>query len=444
MSEVLQKLRTHASRLAVSRSAGGAVLSLGLKVVGSALNVVMLTLIARSMSVDAFGRFALWFNVISFLAVVAGCGQEKLIVRSWNEYVSSRHYERARGALRFGAQVSLAATAALVPLVIAAGWWLQAPAALIAGACTLLVLQTSYTFMCHATRAIVGIAGGDGHEITWRLVVIAGAAGALLARVPIDEAGIFALAGLGMGAAMLLQLRAVRIELPDPVRHATSRMDVAAWSERSSKMWAGGVLEAANQFLEVVLVGIVLSPAAAGGYFVVVRLANAFAMITSGLNSYSTREIARLHYSEGASAMGGTLRTLGVITTVLVGVGAAVVVGAGDTILSVFGPAYVTQYPLLIILSFGTAFVALTGPAPAILLLTGHEGVYSLIIGFSVAARCIALLALTPSFGALGAVLASSGTSILTALVLNLACRRLAAMNPAVTLLFPGPPRASS
>jgi len=71
-----------------------------------------------------------------------------------------------------------------------------------------------------------------------------------------------------------------------------------------------------------VLIGLVVDPVAAGGYFVASRIANAFSMISGGLNSYSTRRISSDYYQGGTPALIGVLRTLGLVTAALVGAGA--------------------------------------------------------------------------------------------------------------------------
>jgi len=102
----------------------------------------------------------------------------------------------------------------------------------------------------------------------------------------------------------------------------------------------------------------------------------------------------------------------------------------------------VDQYPILILLSLGTAVGALAGPAPALLVLTGHEGTYSAIAGVSVVMRIVALLLLASLFGATGAAVASLAGSIFTAVALNVASRRLVGADPAVTVLLSPEPRA--
>jgi len=69
----------------------------------------MFTIAARVIGPTEFGQFAIWFNLVSFLAIIALCGQETLIVRSWNEYTHQHRYDLVRGAISFGIAVCAAA-----------------------------------------------------------------------------------------------------------------------------------------------------------------------------------------------------------------------------------------------------------------------------------------------------------------------------------------------
>jgi O-antigen/teichoic acid export membrane protein len=419
----------------------GATLSLALKVAGSVLNVVMLTLAARSMGPQEFGEFALWFNAVSFLAVVAGGGQEKLVIRSWNEYLGSGQFGLARGALVIGAATSAVVALLVAALCLVPALLTNAPASLLVTASLFLILQTVYTYSLHATRAILGVGHSDVHEITWRMVVILAACCGILLGRPLGVVGIFAFATLGTALALSLQLWSVLLGLPPAVREAVSQFEFGSWASRSLRMWSAGILEAANQYLEVLVIGLVLSPVAAGGYYVASRFANVFAMVAGALNTFSAREIALHHYGAEAFRALDTLRKVSLISAFLVAAGLAVVIGAGRELLNLFGPDFVSEYALLIVLSIGTACVTLAGPAPAVLLVTGHEGLYSRIIAVAGAGRGLAVPLLAWIFGPIGAGAASTGVSICAALALTIACRRCTGLDPALTVLFSKPMR---
>ena len=435
------RFRARAVRFAANPSAWAAGVSLTIKLVSSALNIVMLTIIARHTSAAEFGRFALSFNAVSLLAVIAGAGQERLILRSWNEYLAGKRYDLARGALIFGVGVSFAAPVILAAVLLPAAFLTDGtiPAA---SALVLLVVLTLYIFALHLNRALVGLVAGDGHEITWRVIVIAavlmlGGAGRL-----IEAETVLWLFSAGMAAALLCQVVTASVWLPAEIRSVPARTLLKLWMLRSVKLASGSILEAAQQSLEVVLIGVLIDPVAAGGYFVASRIANAFSMISGGLNSYATRQISSDYYERGALGLVHVVRTVAIVSAVLVAAGAVLIATAGTQILALFGAGYVEQYPVLILLCIGTAAGALAGPAPSLLVLTGREGTYSVIIAIMLALRLVALVVLARWFGAVGVAVASAGSSICTAVVLNLACRRLIGVDPAVSALLVARKRA--
>lgn len=414
-------------------------LSLGLKVSGSLLAFVLYSVAARGMSRDDFGLFTVWFSAMSFLAVVAVAGQELLFVRSWNEYVQSERHGLARGALAFGTRATVLFGAALSALVVSSALFgVALPLAL--AAALFLLTQTALLFSSHAGRTVVGILNGDFHrEVTWRVVVIAGALAAPLVGFRLSAASLFAMSAAGIALSVAVNVLAVRRHVPLEIAAADPETDLAGWSHRSFKMWLAAVLESASQYLDVIVLGLLLSPAAAGGYFVASRLANVLTMAASGLNIYSSRTIATLYYGGDEAALRRMLRALSVIVLVIVVGCSALILGGGNLLLSLFGSSYVDHYEVLAILVVGTAASALAGPAPATLLLTGQEAVYSGIIAAGLVLRCSALALLITHFGDLGAAIASTGSVIATALALNYACRKLVGVDPSVAILVTRP-----
>ena len=67
----------------------GSAAALAIKFTASILGFAMFALASRQMDPATFGSLAIVFNAMSFLAAVAPCGQETLIVRSWSEYCGS-------------------------------------------------------------------------------------------------------------------------------------------------------------------------------------------------------------------------------------------------------------------------------------------------------------------------------------------------------------------
>jgi O-antigen/teichoic acid export membrane protein len=435
---VFKTVRNVSARFAGDTTAQGALVAFAIKVGSSFLNIVMFTIAARAMGPVEFGWFAIWFNAVSFLAVIALCGQETLIVRSWSEYIESRRYDLARGAVSFGTAVCMAAALFWASCVavgsIASGW--ADSARLVIAACLFLIVQTTAWFSSNVARTIVGFLFGEGLRESWRLVVIVGAAAMVMTGTPVTTAAMFTLCVLGVGALILGQFIAIVRSLPPETRHVAPAADVAAWAKRSLPMWAAAVLDASSQYLEVILLGLLLNPVAAGGYFVAARLANVFAMIAGGMANYSATTIASLFFRGRHPELQQSLRTVSLTVAGLVTIGLLVIVFGGHFLLMIFGASYVDQHGILVVLSAGTAMAALGGPAMYVLLLTGHESLYSRVVVVGLVLRCIALVVFVPRYGAMAAAAAWSASLIAITIALNLVCRRLVGIDPSVLALI--------
>ncbi|GJD81686.1 lipopolysaccharide biosynthesis protein [Methylobacterium gregans] len=419
-------------------------LALVLKVGGSGLAFLMLTLAARAMGLHEFGVFAYWFSALSFAAAAVLLGQEAAIMIDWQRGLDAGGPASALAALRRSGLVVLlaglaggAATACAGHLA-GAGWLFSGLAGAFAALLAGLVYGT------HVARVVAGIARGDGQfELTWRLFPTAGAALALVAGLPFHAETFFACATGGILVALVIQGLGIAAALRDlptgagiagrtaaPV--AAARDSTRAWISRSAKLWLGGVLDAANQYVDVFLIGLLLSPVEAGLYYAAARLAALFAIVSAGLHVFSSREIARHAADPAGPGMREALRLVGGATALAVGGGVLVVATGGQLLLDLFGPAFHAAYLPLVILTVGVAAIALGGPVPAVMRLTGHEAAYARIAGLFVLVRCTCVAAASLADGLTGATLASALCSIACAVVLNASCRRRVGIDPSV------------
>jgi O-antigen/teichoic acid export membrane protein len=107
------------------------------------------------------------------------------------------------------------------------------------------------------------------------------------------------------------------------------------------------------------------------------------------------------------------------------------VIGA-HTLLGLFGPEFALHQWVLIILVAGTSIYAAGGPAPAVLLISGHEGKYPFVLAGNIVLRLTGFAILIPLFGLTGAAIATTASLLVTAAVLNVLCRRWTGIDPSV------------
>jgi O-antigen/teichoic acid export membrane protein len=196
------------------------------------------------------------------------------------------------------------------------------------------------------------------------------------------------------------------------------------------------VLETLNQYFDVVVIYLLLDAPAAGVYFVATRIANAFGTLLAAAHVLATRRIPQLYFSGKTDEINRIFVSMGEIILLCVVLGMAVVFFGAEFMLAFFGPAFVHAQWTLIVLVAGTAIYAAGGPAPAVLMITGHEGKYPIILAANIALRLAGFALLIPFFGLIGAAVAATGALLLTALALNMLCRRWTGIDPSILGVF--------
>jgi len=433
----LQRLRERIARLGAGLRSNevltGSATALAIKLTGAILNFVMLALLSRQITPDAFGSFAIIFNAVGLMSALALCGQELLITRAWGEYVCSDRPALARGVLTFGLQiVSIATLVASVVVVI--GWpqldrGLSIP--LLLSACAYLIAQTLMRFSGQFARVAAGVVIGDGpREILWRAVLVAAILACQAAGAPFGAVEFFFVAAGGLALGMLIQAIKVASFIPEAVRRTKPQRDLGTWIAVSFRMWLSNLVEVVTQYLEVVVIGLVLGPTTAAFFFVATRITTVFAVISAGITMYATSVISALYYSGAKVELQNMLRSLALVNTILaLGVLLAIVV-AGKLMLWFFGPAYVSAYWSLVVLAVGAAVAAIAGPAGNIMVLTGREGVYPAIMAVGLGFRFLLFVIVGPAYGLPGVALAWSISAVAMAVALTVACRRLVGLDP--------------
>jgi O-antigen/teichoic acid export membrane protein len=413
----------------------GSAAALAIKFTGSILGFTMFALAARHMEPAGFGALAIIFNAMSFLAVVALCGQETLIVRSWDEYCGTDRPALARGALSFGIKVVIGAgslTAVLVGLIWSA-FDRDIPTSLLIAACGFLFAQALMHFSAQFSRVAAGVVIGETpREIAWRFLLVLTILGHHLTHSVFTATEFFFTAAAALLLSVVAQGWWVARTLPAAVKRSGPQDDIDAWIPRSFRMWVSAMLDTTSQYLEIIAIGFVLGPTAAAFYFVGTRITNVFAMIAGSMTAYATSQISGLYHADSRNELQNILRALAIISAILAGGAFLVILLAGKLLLWVFGAVYVSAYPELLVLAVGASVSALAGPAAYLLLLTGNEGAYPRIMACGLLARFALIAVLGPWFGLMGAVIAWSLSAIGMALALVIACRRLVQLDPSV------------
>lgn len=420
----------------LSRGIAGVFLLKGSTIV---LSFVLITLASRVLGTETFGTYSVLFSAVGLFCVVATFGQQVLLMRSWNEFVAADAPGFLKGALLFGAGTCLVGSA-----VISLGSFMWVTSfegeVLALSVAAYLALLAMVTTSSHLVRTAVGVGAGDGYGNLLTIappIIYLGAC--WISGSAAELSVVFFLFALGALLGLTIHFgimwRMVRKVFP-AFAGAAPRYDMRSWTSRSFKLWVSNALEASNQYLDVLLIGYLMSPGIAGAYFVTTRLANAFATAADALHMFSTRHIPDYYYRGAMKPLGDLLDSVARTTLIITVGGLVLMVVSGQPLLGIFNAEYVSYFPALLLLSLGTATVGAVGPSGSILMLTGHEGRYLSIIAISVGTRIIGFAALIPAFGIMGAAVATSASFVLMALMLRHAAKRLTGIDASVVRLF--------
>jgi O-antigen/teichoic acid export membrane protein len=195
-------------------------------------------------------------------------------------------------------------------------------------------------------------------------------------------------------------------------------------------------VEAMGQYAEVILLGFLVAPTAAATYFIAARIANIFAMISSGLNTYTVTQVSNLHFAGETEGLQHVLRSVMTVVFVLVTPLFVLLIAGASPVLSIFGPAYQSGYVPLIVLASASFIVTLSGPASGILLMTGAEKLWSRIAILSLVLRVLLMLYLAPRYGAAGAAVGWAIVNAPVAIFVSLLCRKRCRVDPSALSIF--------
>jgi O-antigen/teichoic acid export membrane protein len=417
----------------VTRSLAGTIL---LKVGSGGLAFALFSLAARTMSPDAFGVFAAWLCVAQIGSVVGLVGQELVLVRFLNEYQVQGKADLAKGVLLFSLKISAIATLAAIAAAAAVGSMRGDSGLLILSVAAFMSVNAGLMLGSQIARSLVSILMGEGNrEFFWRIVVVLFLSALLFGNGRLSPTELFTAMAAAMSAGLFVQVISIAAALPG-MRNTPARSEAKRWSTSALHFWFSSILEAANQYFDVIVIYWMLDPATAGIYFAASRLANVFAMLSAALYTFAARRLPSLYFSKNHEEFEHTLMLMAEVTALCVVSGLIGVWIGAPYLLGLFGPAFAAQHWTLVVLAVGTAFQAAGGPAAGILQLTGHESGYVPVVAANVVVRLLGFLIFIPWLGVLGAAVSATLSLGLATIALNLLCRHRTGVDPSVLVLL--------
>ena len=407
--------------------------SLGIKVATAGLTYLTYVVLSRTQTNDEYGHFAFGLALATVLAILAGAGQPMAVLRLWAEKRSKGDVAGARTVVEAGSALTISASLG---------------GALLLGLATLVSLpflppdQTANHFFAAAILILpMALAEYNSsalraqgslwtallpRDIFWRialpaLVLLLFAMGVVLSG-PDALTLAAALLLCALGLQMLIANRHDYAILP--YRHsAPIRAHWRDWGGLSRWLLLGALVETAALNADIILVGLMLDLESSGLYFNAFRTAGLMTLFTFAIELVIAPMVAE-HFHAGSMRKAQAITALcawaGFLFSLAIFAGFALL---GEQVLSLFGPAYADGWLILILLSFGLLFDAVTGPSKIVMMMTGHERPYVAIFGAIMGLGFLLQILVIPVWGLVGAAALNMGSRVLAQLGIALWCR---------------------
>lgn len=418
----------------VQRAAFGVLLA---RVAAAGCAYVAQVLMARLMGGAEYGIFATVWVWIAILGHASTWGLGQAACRFVPAYRAVGDLDQARGFLAAGAAFALAsglATAGVAGALLALAGEAIGPERVVPFTVALLVLPLF---------ALQDYAEGVARSFGWPLLaiappyllrqglVMAAMLGAMALGAPAEAwvavACTLSATALSLAVQATLLLRRLARTLPPGGRRYPWRL----WARSALPMALVDLTGSGFNFVDMLVLGTLMPPAAIGAYFAATRIQQLVVFIQFAASAATIQHLAAAQARGDRAGLLALVRrrtALATLSTLAIGSG---IVAASPVLLALFGPGFAVGVPVLAVLVAGLAVQSALGPAEDLLTMLGGERACAAV---SAGMLLVAALAIPPcvhAFGLIGAALAMAATGIARAVLLALvAHRRLGIATP--------------
>lgn len=420
-------------------SGGG--IALFIKVCTGLLGYISFVLLARTMSADDFGKFSFGLNAATFLGVVGSAGLHIAIMRWWPEYMAKEDEARAISAFRWGLKITVAlsatlgATMAIAAIIVADGY--DSAQYLVVAALLVVPLAVGEYVSCTLRGRGSVFWSLFPRDVGWRLVICGVALAWLFGEKEFSATGAMTLNLIPLIIIVGGQLALLMRYLPSGSQNIpASQEQRREWQLVAFPIWLFSVIYAASLYVDVIIIGLYMSPAKAGPYFAVMRTANILQLVHIAVSTVAAPMVARYYHTGQTSELQKMLKIIACIVALPTIMVFLMLVVFGPWLLGLFDKSFIDVYPALVVLGFGYTFHALCGPVSYLLLMSGNEKANLKIIAVGYGIGLLTQIVLIPFLGYLGAAIGSCTGIILWNIWSRHVAIRETGVDPTLLCLF--------
>ncbi|MBG1231787.1 lipopolysaccharide biosynthesis protein [Aestuariivirga litoralis] len=424
-----------------------ALISFAIKVAGAGLAYGGNIAFAHLLTAKGYGHYALGLNAAIVIAALGGCGFSVSIMRYWPSYLVRGDKAHAKGVVELGYLMALIGGAVMIGACLALWFFLDAIGiekhfCLFIGIGLLGMMINLGDYSTSLLRAQGStVASMLPRDVVWRII-----APALVFMVLYLKGHVGGGTALEISALVLVTLngwQAYRtfknIDLLGPVVAARSNLG-NIWSSLFP-IWLASVVFAMIQQFDVVLVGLMMNTEDAGSYFAAQKTAQILSLVLIAGGLVAAPLMSALYHSGQRAELQKLNRKLALAIFAATAFGYLVLVLGGKILLGFFDASFVSAYPVLLVVGFGTLVNAIAGPTDYMMQMTNFEKPYVKVLIGSYALTLIAQILLVPHYGQMGAAVASAGGIVLWNVITIGILRRRAGLDPSLLGVI-WPPKA--
>lgn len=409
--------------------ARGAALSFAINVVSMGLGFLVQLQLARALRPAEYGIYLVvsaWINA----AMLAGKLEfDPCAVRYVGAYSGTERWSHLRGFLRRSHQIVTMASLGVATIVGIGLLLLRSfvPSGQLASyliGCAILPVASLLLLQFGCLQGFRRVVRAQAPNLLVRpflfgliLAVVVYGFGANLAATQ-ALALQFITASLALGLSTLFLRRSV----PDDVAAARPAYETREWlrTSRGLMVIAGANLLLSSQ-ADLLIIGAFLGTERAGVYGVASQFAALIGFGVTGVLFCTTPMISSLHAQGDRAGLQRLTRTATRLNMAVSLPILPILVVFGHRLLGLFGPGYVSGYPVLLLLSASVVLASTIGALSGFLLtMTGHQDVAGKVIVGSALLNLALTVTLTPLFGPIGTATATGIAGIVRACVLSL------------------------
>ncbi len=403
------------------RLLSGGVWALVIKVASAGLSYAMFVLLARLLPADEYGRFAFGFSLAITFSLLISFGLPVAVLRFWPEYKARGETDLGRSFVARGfSLVWIGAVAAALIFLVLATWIAGRGTALVdpyfTAIAILMCLMAVSEYCASVLRADGSIVAALApRDVVWRVGLIAVCTAFAATYLEFTAERALQAAWLCLAVVTVPQFLHAKRRLQVRRSDLQGRTTSAQWRRIALPMWGSAVLFGLVQQFDVVLLGMFMSPEQTGPYFAALRTAGLMGLLLVAGNMVAAPLISGLYHGGDDSALRRMCSLLIIAIAVPTLAGFAFIAVFGEWLLALFDPAFVSAYPLLVLLALGFTVTALAGPMPYFLQMVGKEREYLAISALVYAVVVVAQCILVPLYGAFGAAIPNAAGACLVA-----------------------------